>query len=229
MGLFDKLKNMFTEEVEEEEKEPIKKEVFQVEIPAPKIEEKKERKEEKEEPKKEEIKREEKFVFPVYFDDSDFEEPEPPKRAQPTRPVVVEPKPKAPVIKKPEPKKVFKPSPVISPVYGVLDKNYSKEDIGKKDGLVNDYDTKVDIDYVINKAYGEVKTREEKHRNLEEKPIDIFEEKTSVVEVTVKEDIPIEELDEKIKSIDELLKDTTEDDFYSLVDSMYKDEEGDEA
>ena len=41
MGLFDKLKNMFTEEVEEE-KEPIKKEVFQVEIPAPKIEEKKE-------------------------------------------------------------------------------------------------------------------------------------------------------------------------------------------
>ena len=34
-------------------------------------------------------------------------------------------------------------------------------------------------------------------------------------------------IDEKIKSIDDLLKDTN-DDFYSLVDSMYKDEEGDE-
>lgn len=138
MGLFDKLKNMFTEEVEEE-KEPIKKEVFQVEIPAPKIEEKKENKEEKEEIK-EEVKREEKFVFPVYFDDSDFEEPEPPKRVQPSRPVVVENKPKAPLVKKPEPKKVFKPSPVISPVYGVLDKNYKKDDIvSKKPATREDY------------------------------------------------------------------------------------------
>lgn len=31
-----------------------------------------------------------------------------------------------------EPKKVFKPSPIISPVYGVLDKNYHKEDIVTK-------------------------------------------------------------------------------------------------
>ena len=43
MGLFDKVKNLFTEEVEVEEKEekrgkkeePIKKEVIQVEIPSP--------------------------------------------------------------------------------------------------------------------------------------------------------------------------------------------------
>ena len=41
MGFLDKVKNMFTEEVEEEA--PIKKEVMQVEIPAPI----------KEEPKKE--------------------------------------------------------------------------------------------------------------------------------------------------------------------------------
>ncbi|MBQ8659251.1 MAG: hypothetical protein IJ475_00225 [Bacilli bacterium] len=33
-------------------------------------------------------------------------------------------------------KKPFKPSPVISPVYGILDKNYSKDDIvDKKDGM----------------------------------------------------------------------------------------------
>ena len=36
------------------------------------------------------------------------------------------------------------------------------------------------------------------------------------------------EVDDKIASIDELLNDTnTDDDFYSLVDSMYKNEEGD--
>ena len=113
-------------------------------------------------------------------------------------------------------------------MYGVLDKNYSKDDITTKDGLINDYDTKIDIDYVINKAYGEVKTREEKNKHeFSEEPIDLFEEKTSVVEDPV-EDNTTDDVDEKIKSIDELLKDTTDDDFYSLVDSMYKDEEGDE-
>lgn len=142
MGILDKFKNIFTEEVEEE-KEPIKKEVFQVEIPAPRIEEKKDFKdktEEKEEIKKEEPKREEKFVFPVYFDDSDFEEPVTPKKPQPSvRPIQVEPKPKA-AVKKVESRKIFKPSPVISPVYGVLDKNYKKEDIvPKKNGRREDY------------------------------------------------------------------------------------------
>ena len=159
MSLLDKFKNMFTEEVEEEEeKEPVKKEVFQVEIPAPKIEEKKEEIK-SEEPKKEELKREEKFVFPVYFDDSDFEEPEPPKRVQPSRPIVAEQKPKAQLPKKLEPKKIFKPSPVISPVYGVLDKNYKKDDIVSKKRVHNDIglrnnNTSLDVDDIRKKAFG---------------------------------------------------------------------------
>jgi len=83
VGLFDKVKNLFTEEVEEDE--PIKKEVIQVEIPSPK-EQKKERRIVKEEiesldevevieeepsfePVKEEPKEEYKFPF---FDDDDF-------------------------------------------------------------------------------------------------------------------------------------------------------------
>ena len=53
-------------------------------------------------------------------------------------------------------KKAFKPTPIISPVYGVLDKNYHKEDIVSKS------ETKVDSDYIVepsidsirNKAYG---------------------------------------------------------------------------
>ena len=234
MGLFDKLKNVFIEEDEEEYVPPVvvKKE---------KVEEK------KEEPKIEEVKvketipvsdntfsdRElldagEKFKFPIIFEEDDFKEER--KRTKSINVLEREHTKYEPEIKKIDKtvKKSFKPSPVISPVYGVLDKNYSKDDIGTKDGLVNDYDTKVDIDYVINKAYGEVTTREEKHKMKEEKPLDLFEEKTTVVEVTVNEEVPLNDFDEKIKSIDELLKDTTDDDFYSLVDSMYKDDEGDE-
>ncbi len=123
MGIFNKLKNMFTEEYEEEKKEPIKKEMFQVEIPAPKIEKKEEV---VEEPKKED-----KFVFPVYFDESDLEPAaEPVKKPQPVinQPIKTRQQPQ----KAPEPKKTFKPSPVISPVYGVLDKNYKKDDIVSK-------------------------------------------------------------------------------------------------
>ena len=136
MGLMDKLKNLFTEEVEEEvevKEEPIKKEMIQVEIPSPV--QKKVQTEDiipetpKEEPKKEE------FNFP-FFDDEDFHEIEKPKP---------EPKPKEEKKKRPfhketrevynparEEKKVFKPTPIISPVYGILDKNYQKEDIKNK-------------------------------------------------------------------------------------------------
>ena len=35
MGLLDKVKNMFTEEIEEEVEVPVKKEVMQVEIESP--------------------------------------------------------------------------------------------------------------------------------------------------------------------------------------------------
>ena len=231
MGLFDKLKNVFIDEEEEEIIPQITK-----------IEETKEEKSEIkiETPPKEKIPvsentfsdRElidvsEKFKFPIIFEEDDFKEER--KKTKSINVLEKEHNKYEPDVKKEikSAKKTFKPSPVISPVYGVLDKNYSKEDITTKDGLLNDYDAKVDIDYVMNKAYGEVKTREEKNKmELGNKPIDLFEEHTSVVEVEVEN--TNDEIDEKIKSIDELLKDTTDDDFYSLVDSMYKDDEGDE-
>lgn len=233
MGLFDKLKNVFIDEEEEEIIPQITK-----------IEETKEEKPEIkiETPPKEKIPvsentfsdRElidvsEKFKFPIIFEEDDFKEER--KKTKSINVLEREHNKYEPDVKKEikSAKKTFKPSPVISPVYGVLDKNYSKEDITTKDGLLNDYDAKVDIDYVMNKAYGEVKTREEKNKmELGNKPIDLFEEHTSVVEVEVEVENTNDEIDEKIKSIDELLKDTTDDDFYSLVDSMYKDDEGDE-
>lgn len=227
MGLFDKLKNVFIEEDEEEfERDIVKKE--EVKVEAPKIEEVKV----KEEPinventfsDRELLDNNEKFKFPIIFEDDDFKEER--KRTKSINVLEREHTKYEPEVKKEvkTTKKTFKPSPVISPVYGVLDKNYSKDDISSKDSL--NYEDKVDIDYVINKAYGEVKTREEKHKNIENEDNLVFKETSASINVT--KEIPVEEIDDKIKSIDELLKNTTDDDFYSLVDSMYKDEEGDD-
>lgn len=233
MGLFDKLKNVFIEEDEEEYVPPVITKKEEVKIEEPKKEEEIKVKEtipvsENTFSDRELLDNGEKFKFPIIFEEDDFKEER--KRTKSINVLEREHTKYEPEIRKEvkSTKKTFKPSPVISPVYGVLDKNYSKDDIVTKDGLVNDYEAKVDIDYVINKAYGEAKTREEKHKNLEEKN-EPFEEKVAFTEISITKEVPLEEIDEKIKSIDELLKDTTDDeDFYSLVDSMYKDEEGDE-
>lgn len=152
MGLFGKLQELFTEDVEEEV--PIKKEVMKVEIPDPKEEEEKMEKVEILEP---EVKKEEKRT-PVFFDDKDFINLEQPK---------VEKKVEAPKkveiyggVKKEEPKKHFSPSPIISPVYGVLDKNYHKEDIASKgERKTSRYQRlntpkNLTVDDVMKKAYG---------------------------------------------------------------------------
>ena len=121
-------------------------------------------------PKKEEntisdsttIKKEEKFVFPVYFDDKDFDDLEKPKEKK------IEKKKEKPTkgayngtLKREmtvEEKKSFKPSLIISPVYGVLDKNYHKEDITSKKVVThsNYYKKSEDltIDDIRDKAYG---------------------------------------------------------------------------
>ena len=160
MGLMDKLKNLFTEEVEEEvevKDEPIKKEMIQVEIPSP-VQRRTEIEEIKPEPAPIEPKKEE-FNFP-FFDDEDFHEIEKPKPAS---------KPKEEKRKRAEKKetrevyspikeekKVFKPTPIISPVYGILDKNYQKEDIRSKHQRPRSYynPKEATVDEIRNKAYG---------------------------------------------------------------------------
>ena len=84
MGFMNKIKNLFTEEIEEEEVSPIKKEI-QVSIPSPaeeKVEEEEKRNIEIEVSESDAIQKEEKFVFPVFFDDKDFDTLEPPKREE---------------------------------------------------------------------------------------------------------------------------------------------------
>lgn len=55
--------------------------------------------------------------------------------------------------------KGFKPSPIISPIYGVLDKNYKKEEIrDKKEAHTTSFsfaNDKLDLDSVRRKAYGD--------------------------------------------------------------------------
>lgn len=154
MGFFEKVKNMFTEEVEDDVKvEQIKKEVTHVAIESPAA-------------KEEEIS--DNFVSdysfrqeeskPVFFDDNDFkdlnliEEEKPIVKEKEERPLYGI---KKTVEKEPEEKKIFKPTPIISPVYGVLNKNYHKEDIVSRDDVVTEkVSLEPSIDSIRDKAYG---------------------------------------------------------------------------
>ena len=161
MGLIDKFKNLFTEEVEveEEPKEGVQKEVIQVEIPSPK----KTRSEmhvDKVQPKLDDIKEEDlepkpksEYKFP-FFDDSDFnsidikpEEKEDKKVSSYKKEVYKPPR---------EEKRVFRPSPIISPVYGILDKGYQKDELTpRSEGRSSYYSSKeANVDAIRNKAYG---------------------------------------------------------------------------
>lgn len=96
------------------------------------------------------------------------------------------------------PNRKFTPSPVISPVYGVLDKNYKKEDIVVK---VDEKKT-IDVDSVRKKAFGTLEddiektlstpTREFYHRNPEpEKSLD------ELLKESVEDIIPVYESKEE--------------------------------
>lgn len=249
MGLFDKFKNIFTEEVEDEE---VKKEVRQVEIVSPK---------ELEEETKEEVKEEveEKFVFPVYFDDKDFEELTPKKEE-----VKIEP-PKKEIygIKTKEVKEVkkFTPSPIISPVYGVLDKNYNSADIVSKTNISRSEYKSVNrsLDEVRKRAYGTLEDelenslfsddpiyteKEIKEENIKDTSLteDLFDQINEVKPVEQLENKIIDDYKPKNTEIDDNMTldalnslnededlDMTSSDLFNLIDSMYEkdDENGD--
>ncbi len=153
MGLLDKVKNLFTEEVEVEveEKAPIKKEVIQVEIPSPAKTTRSEL-HTYEDDIVTENKPKEEYKFP-FFDDNDFdnldvkvEEKKENKKSNYKKEVYNPPK---------EEKKIFKPSPIISPVYGILDKDYQKDKLKNKDENGSYYNPKeATVDEIRNKAYG---------------------------------------------------------------------------
>ena len=175
MGLLDKIKDLFMEEENEEEEfeleeenkkvyeEPknvlpkVMRETIKKEEESIKFEELKPVKETKE--KKEEEIPQRKFSFPI-----DFEEEVTPSRVNNNKNVLT--------IEKEIPKKVtelypkkeeihekpkFRPTPVISPVYGILDKNYKKEEVREKaeeSVEMKRPSKKVDFETVRKKAFG---------------------------------------------------------------------------
>ena len=199
MGFLDKVKNLFTDEVEEE---PVKSEVIQVEIPAPA----KEEVEEKEEiTDNQEIKNEEKAATPIFFDDDYFKELDQPK------PVYKE-SPKDNIEKR-----HFKPTPIISPVYGVLDKNYSKEDITTKTKEVEKTNTSITLDDVRKKAYGTLED------DLETTMVNVNSNSILFNDETKEDDLFDELID--IDEEKEVKDDKASDELFDLIDSMYSNKE----
>ena len=89
-----------------------------------------------------------------------------------------------------EEKSGFKPSPIISPIYGILDKNYKKEDVVQKKEvrLSSGYSRgSLNVDDVRNKAYGDTEKKEEV-------PVTTFE-----VEEDEEENLLVDLSDEKDK------------------------------
>lgn len=192
------------EKIKEEPKEEIKDEIEEEEL----LEEFEEEIEEKQENK---------FKFPMTFEEEDFKpevtvEEEKPRivyKEEPIRPLYhEEPKKEEPIKytfenervplyegredKKDKP--IFRPTPIISPIYGILDKNYKKEEIVSKKPIVlsTGSSRRIDLDQVREKAYGDLASditasmEEEKEEEVKENTFyDLNIDSPAVERVTV--------------------------------------------
>ena len=218
MGLLDKVKGiLFDEEeieipeIKKEQKKPIKKNIDTI------IEENpiKEIKIPKDDFSDKEYKSESTFTFPIDFEDEEpikieKKEPEKPKEIREHRRIEKKEQQMdrdyTNFLNRKEEKKKFVPTPIISPVYGVLDQNYKKEDVIVKKEVLR-IPGEPTLDEVRKKAFGSLE--DEIDANL-----------TNTKEIKIKEDIKIkkskkenvEEPVDKLKTIGELI----EEDAHSL-------------
>ena len=217
MGVFSKLKNIFYDEVEVDEPakeikidKPVKKEI----VEKPRVEEIKvvRQEEKREEPKREEAPKEndnfgnERDLFRsertfnfTQFDDDEIDLP-PRRNVLEREKKVVKQEVKEPVVEQP---KVFKPSPVISPIYGILDKDYKKEEIAPKKVEVKETtlsSNTVNYDTVRRKAYGTLEDDLEDTLNKMNKltPNDIQAEVQKI-------DSDVNKLEERSNKIEDLI------------------------
>ena len=78
------------------------------------------------------------------------------------------------------PKKAFTPTPIISPIYGILDKNYKKDDVvTKKEIRLSSAPKKIDLDSVREKAYGDLTS--DIYQSMEEVETNDYEEEINEV------------------------------------------------
>ena len=235
MGVFSKIKGIFYDEVIVEEPDEelskvdkiVKKEVVVEEPKKEEVKVKFESFDDLKEAKEETPKATERELFrserTFNFTEFDEEEELPPRKTvltvererererretripRSTEPVV-------PVV--PEKPKVFKPSPIISPVYGILDKDYKKDEI-KSRSMVKTEPVRSKIttyDTVRRKAYGTLEDDLEDSLNsmesdvvVEEVPEYNSEEYTQTIESRASK---IEELINKIDDVEEELDKT---------------------
>ena len=143
-----------------------------------------------------------------------------------------------PLASKEEPKK-FRPSPVISPVYGVLGENYKKEDILPRASSEGTLPKIMDVDNVRKKAFGILEQNMDTNEVLQdfkgdsEIPLEKIDENLDEVimcktinidvddvknELDKKEEIDSSDTKASVKKDDEAL----EKDLFNLIDSMYE-------
>lgn len=228
MGLLNKLKNVLFEEEEVEEtiEEPKVKPVSKNTMEFPKVTKetvKKDNYNYEEETDRELFKAEKTFDFPA-FDEEEFEDFAPKKKEEPVkrydrdidkrrRTLDSYDKPykkeytSTRIVKsiKETPKKAFKPSPVISPVYGILDKNYKKEDVVTRDEIIEKKAVKLDVDSVRKKAFGSLE--EDLQKTLSEPSEKFYDDllEDNVVDITkeMEKEDSLEELDNLLdKTVD---------------------------
>lgn len=228
MSLIDKLKGiLFDEEVEEipEIKSEVRVEPRKENI---KLEEKnpiKEIKVPKEEfVDREPVKSEPTFAFPIDFDDDEIEEPPRIKREEVKSPIKKEssgPRDYSSFLNKKDDKKQFKPTPIISPVYGILDQNYKKEDVVVKKEILR-RPNELSLEEVRKRAFGSLE--DDIEQNLTSSLIKDEEVKEEVKEEKIKE-IIVEEPVDKTKTIGELIEEDSMSIDIPKIESINDDEE----
>ena len=143
-----------------------------------------------------------------------------------------------------KPDRIFKPSPVISPVYGVLDKNYTREEIIERQENITRTTNPKDMNYdaVRRKAYGTLEDElENTLTKLSEKTIetetDIKNDTKSIEdllnEIEGNKSMSIGEIEEKIKDKmedEEESKNVKEEDYLSKIsEEAFSSEESEEG
>jgi len=237
MGFMSKIKNILFEEEEIEEvvkEEVVEKPVVKKEIVKENIESFSYTPEKNVETassvedlsERELFKSESTFKFPA-FDEEEFEKTMPKTRN--TNVLAYEKKkekPKSPVYGRYErietsvEKKKFKPSPIISPVYGILDKDYKPEDIMPKKKEEKEHKRNVlDVDSVRRKAFGTLEDDIEK--TLTEPTVSFYEEPVEIQKEKKEAELK-KELEEKVKTIDELLEDSVTDEISVNIEETAK-------
>ena len=208
MGLLDKVKGILFDEEEIEipeiKKDNIKKEhIEEEENPIREI------KIPKDDFSDREYKSETTFTFPIDFEDEEpvpikvEEKPKQPRYEEYKQPVRNEKRDYSDFLNKRDTKKQFKPTPIISPVYGVLDQNYKKEDvIIKKDILRSPKE--LTLEEVRKRAFGSLEDELEQNLTTDTKEIKIKEELKIKKETKI--ETKVEEPVDKLKTIGELIE-----------------------